>query len=301
MSTNLGWTAIAPQDTGKVGLLNAIRNTLDAAASEVYSIPADTSLVLTLTEFQNNMAYKFLAGSTVLQSLTVPDGLQRLFGVYNQDPTITMAIIKGTTVYYVAPNSGELFYTLTGADALYSAGPLNSDTEPKVKLLNFYSNKTYGASELIGQHVIVHDSYLPVSLTNAVFKAHVGPTGGAVSLPIRKNGTQIGSVDFALSATSATFTFATQTDFTPGDLITIEGPASADAGLSGVFGVLEFTLIYPADTAPGAIPQSFTSVGSTTFATLGPSTYPSVGSITFITPGPNTYPSVGSVTFVKPV
>ena len=49
-----------------------------------------------------------------------------------------------------------------------------------------------------------------------------------------KNGSNIGTIDFAASATSATFTFSTSTTFNAGDDIKIVGPAVQDTTLSDV-------------------------------------------------------------------
>ncbi len=56
---------------------------------------------------------------------------------------------------------------------------------------------------------------------------------GDVSFPVRKNGTEVGTVRFNISA-AGTFTFAADTAFTAGDRLEIAGPAAHDATLANV-------------------------------------------------------------------
>lgn len=66
---------------------------------------------------------------------------------------------------------------------------------------------------------------LPVSLTGSLASLGTAPSGGAVAFGIEKNGTPIGSINFADASTSPTFTFATATDFVATDVLTITTPA----------------------------------------------------------------------------
>jgi hypothetical protein len=52
---------------------------------------------------------------------------------------------------------------------------------------------------------------------------------GSVSYVIKKNGSNIGTIDFALGVTQATFTFAAEVSFIVGDFIEIVAPATIDA------------------------------------------------------------------------
>lgn len=74
---------------------------------------------------------------------------------------------------------------------------------------------------------------LPAGLTGSNAESTVAPTA-AKSYPIKKNGASIGSIDFALGANDATFTFAANVDFVVDDYLTVEAPATADATHDGL-------------------------------------------------------------------
>jgi len=78
---------------------------------------------------------------------------------------------------------------------------------------------------------IVRDCYLLQNLPISRVTAGVAATG-AVSLDIKKNGSNIGTIDFAAAGTVATFTFATSTNFNAGDDIEVVNAGTADATLA---------------------------------------------------------------------
>ncbi|TCG08385.1 hypothetical protein BZM27_12695 [Paraburkholderia steynii] len=74
---------------------------------------------------------------------------------------------------------------------------------------------------------------LPASLTGSYASADVAATA-STSLNITRNGSVIGSVNFAAGAASGTFTFASQVVTAPGDILKIVNQATADATLSNI-------------------------------------------------------------------
>lgn len=79
---------------------------------------------------------------------------------------------------------------------------------------------------------------LPSGQANAQAKAGIAATGSAV-FTIAKNGSSIGTITFAAGGATGTFSFASNVDVAIGDLITITGPATADATLADI----DFTLV----------------------------------------------------------
>jgi len=299
MSNNLGWTTLNGTDDAKSSIINANKEIMDGALSEALVIPVDTGKVLTTEEYQQNFAFEFAAGNTILQSVTIPDGVTKMFAVINLSPTASMRVVKGTTEFFIGPESGDFYYTEIGTDALFTAGPLNSQAS-RYLALNIFASGQYTSDEIIASYVCTKDYTLSVGLPGSIFKAENAPTDAAASLTILKNGASIGSIDFAQNVADATFTFATETSFATGDVITIQAPTVVDAGLSDVHGVLEFTEVLPEDTGPGAPPLDFVTVGSIAFMRPGPHSYSTIGSVSFVTPGPHSYTTIGCVTFVKP-
>jgi hypothetical protein len=62
--------------------------------------------------------------------------------------------------------------------------------------------------------------YLPSGLTGSIARLETATTG-ALSFSIRKNGTEIGTVEFAASATAGTFTFPSSVQFASGDRLRV--------------------------------------------------------------------------------
>lgn len=99
-----------------------------------------------------------------------------------------------------------------------------------------------GTSESLLKHVIpanLVSVILPASLTGSVAKCRTAPTG-SYSITINKNGSSIGSINFAASSTSATFTFASIVTLAPGDIVEFVG-GTADATILGIFFTLSGT------------------------------------------------------------
>ncbi|NJK43209.1 MAG: hypothetical protein HC933_02145 [Pleurocapsa sp. SU_196_0] len=68
--------------------------------------------------------------------------------------------------------------------------------------------------------------------------AHVGAAGiaatASATFTLKKNGTSIGTLNFAASSAVATFTVSSSVAFASGDVLTLEAPASPDAALADV-------------------------------------------------------------------
>jgi hypothetical protein len=69
---------------------------------------------------------------------------------------------------------------------------------------------------------------LPASLTGSVANLRTAPDA-EVTFVIRQNGTEIGDLTFAAGSFTPVFTFASSIGFVPGDVLTMDGPASVDA------------------------------------------------------------------------
>lgn len=74
---------------------------------------------------------------------------------------------------------------------------------------------------------------LPVNLTGSYALATVAAAASTV-FTLYKNGASIGTVNFAASATSGTFSFLTSTSFVPGDYLDMIAPATPDGTLANI-------------------------------------------------------------------
>lgn len=73
----------------------------------------------------------------------------------------------------------------------------------------------------------------PSGLTGSYATAGVAATA-STTFTITRNGTSIGSINFAASATTGTFTFSSAVTTAAGDIIQVTGPSTADATLADV-------------------------------------------------------------------
>ena len=73
----------------------------------------------------------------------------------------------------------------------------------------------------------------PASAPSSVANAKVAATS-STTYTLKKNGSSFCTVNFAGSATTGTFTQASDATFTATDILEIDGPGTADATLAGV-------------------------------------------------------------------
>lgn len=98
-----------------------------------------------------------------------------------------------------------------------------------------------GAGAIVGRLVAPRAFALPASLTGSVAKADVAATGSS-TFSIKKNGSEVATLNFAASGTTATFTNASEDSFSAGDVLTIVAPGSQDATLADLGIVLRGVL-----------------------------------------------------------
>jgi hypothetical protein len=95
-----------------------------------------------------------------------------------------------------------------------------------------------GASQLMTQFISGRTVTFPASLTGSVGYASTVPTA-STTFTITANGTNVGTMVFAAGAHTPTFTAASSFSLSPGQLLIVTGPASADATIATV----SFTLL----------------------------------------------------------
>jgi hypothetical protein len=90
-----------------------------------------------------------------------------------------------------------------------------------------------GAGVTLLQLVAPRAFTLPAGLTGSQGYAGTAPTAQA-DLDIRKNGASIGTGTFAASASTATFSFASEVTFAAGDRLAVIAPGTQDASLADI-------------------------------------------------------------------
>jgi hypothetical protein len=194
--------------------------------------------------------------------------------VYSAGASVDLSAASDGTVYIVIDSSGALSYSTSATDALWSvsksgstlstltavapvatvsgvdmAAALNSSTlgaftsldarleaiETRTQpydLATFYPGVP-GNSQLLVRVVTARPVTFPTSLTGSYAKARVAATG-STTLTVKNNGSSIGTIVFSAAGTTGAFTFAAPVTTAAGDVLTIEGPATADATLADI-------------------------------------------------------------------
>jgi hypothetical protein len=101
---------------------------------------------------------------------------------------------------------------------------------------------TPAASEVLLRTVVARRSRLKVDLAGSQGTAGVAATA-ETDLDVQRNGTSIGTIRFAASASTAVFIAASETVLEPGDLLEVFAPASPDATLADIAITLAGTLV----------------------------------------------------------
>ena len=95
-----------------------------------------------------------------------------------------------------------------------------------------YSGTT-PANLVVQRYVFAGKVMFPVGLAGSQGTAGVAATA-ATTYSIQKNAAYVGTMVFAASATTATFTMASATTFMAGDVLTVVAPASPDPTLANL-------------------------------------------------------------------
>jgi hypothetical protein len=89
------------------------------------------------------------------------------------------------------------------------------------------------ANETVLQYICPEQMTLPAGLAGSEAYASQLPTANAI-FGLYKNGTAIGSIEFAISPQEVIFSFSGQVLFNDGDILTIVAPASVDTTLANI-------------------------------------------------------------------
>ena len=93
----------------------------------------------------------------------------------------------------------------------------------------------FGASEVVHREVVPYRARIRANAVGSQAVLAVAATA-QTDFIFKKNGTDVGTIRFAIAGTVGTFVgnFSTLIDLSPGDIITVEAPAGADATASGL-------------------------------------------------------------------
>lgn len=234
MSNNLDLSQIAAAQNQKYQTANDQAGELDAAITDVASFTIDDSNAKTLTndEFRRYQFLDFSDGAptpTAACTLTVPAVKRGTFVVNNglsEDLTVTISG-QSEPAPVVAAGSRALL-SCDGTDVLRPAGFSDNPLA-----MGFFFPTTPSASQQIFRQAVVVPFTLPSGLTGS--KGTVKSADSATAsteFSVQKNDSQVGTVTFGASATTATFAMASATSFVVGDILSVVAPGTPDGTLT---------------------------------------------------------------------
>lgn len=221
---------IAASQAQKEVTANAAFDALDKALCQFTSIAlSDADLTLTDAQMLGNMALKFTGTLTAARIITVPAHAKLLFVDNGTSGGFGLSVKTPSGTAIVLGSGGRKLLYCDGADFRIVA---ESDAFAPYDVGGSYAGQPASGAVILRYpfpRAVRFSSGLPNS------KGVAGTTSvAAVSFSIRKNGVQFGTMDFAVGATTATFTAASNTDFAAGDVLTVAAPSPADSALADI-------------------------------------------------------------------
>lgn len=226
----LGFDFVEPNQSQPDVPLNAATQTLSAAQNASLSKTITSSdVTLTATEYENAFCVKVSGAFTAARNLIVP-ATKRLFAVVHGGTGGYNLTVKtsGHTGVTLSPNTTQILYC-NGTDCESLTGATGSGGNPYD--LSFSVEGLPGDGGVMLRFICSRAIRLPSGLTGSEGKSAVAATGSS-TFTVKKNGSSIGTFNFGAAATTATFSLASDTDFTAGDILTIVAPSPQDATLA---------------------------------------------------------------------
>lgn len=236
MSANLNLPQLTQGQAAPEVTANNATGALDAALTEAFTCDGTAGNV-TVTSAQYRAALKFfITNIPSARNITFP-AVKRVV-IVDVDPanvniatlvvgSTSIALTNGST-YIVATDGTANGLTLLSLGSGLSASIAGVAYDVNI----FQSGVMVNAQEFFRLNA-VRPFTLPINLTGSVVTAGVAATA-STTLTIKKNGASIGTLVWAIAGTTATITFAAAVSFAVNDILTVTGPATADATLANI-------------------------------------------------------------------
>ncbi len=237
MSNNLDLDQVASAQNQKEVTINDQSGQLDAALTETLALTVDDGNALTLTEAQLRRANLITftddaPAPTAEITLTFPAVKRGVIHLLNSTGQIINASISGQSESAVSIPVDSFVAVHSDGSNVRPSGGGSGGGATNISLAAFAAGTTTDAEVLV-QYVADRAFSLPVGLAGSQAYSIVA-TVAAASYVVSKNGTSQGTIDFALGAQTATFTFASAVSFAIGDRLTISAPATADTAQANI-------------------------------------------------------------------
>lgn len=234
MTNNLN----APQMTGLQSTPEVTHNdglgVHDGAVTEYLTLNSTGNITLTQAQYTQHMLFNVgTSGSSDTITLPSVSGtpIKRALTVWQNTSTHAVSLVVGSTSISLAVNAIALVGTDGTTNGLTVLVVGATGGQPYD--LNVFISGVMSNNQEVFRHNAVRPYTLPSGLTGSIFTAGVAATA-STTLTIKKNGSSIGTLVWAISGTVPTVTFASPVSFAVTDVLTIEGPATADTTLANI-------------------------------------------------------------------
>jgi len=240
-SPNLGIVHVEQFQTQKHVSVNTGFDRIDNAQHQSRSFAADddgSTDIGTTTQFQENGRFEVTGALTAAEDIELPAGVARWFFFKNSttgSEVVTVQVTGGGGAG-VAVEAGVWYVLYTDATDV----TLISKSSPNQMAFSGYAvgsgGGTFGAAQTLLRIPVVYDITFPADFAGS-FGSLAQATTSTTDFDVRKeesDGTgaaSIGTIQFAATATDATFVTAGSTtqSLTAGQILIVRAPGSADA------------------------------------------------------------------------
>jgi hypothetical protein len=228
-SPNLAITHVAAAQNQKEVTVNDAIDKLDLASNDTVDIDCSGgNTTVTAADYRENFLIRLTGTPAADFTLTLPDG-KRVVAIHNT--TAKAATLRTTTLgATVILRAGELSIVASRGTNLVA---LAASAVGGLYDIGLFIPGQPAASAMVFQFVVPRAIALPVNLAGSLAKAGTAATLAA-AFTLRRNGSNIGTIDFAGGSTTATFALAGGAAFAAGDVLEILAPSPQDATLADV-------------------------------------------------------------------
>jgi hypothetical protein len=228
-SPNLAIAHVAAAQNQKEVTVNDAIDKLDLAGNDTVDIDCTAgNTTVTAADYRENFLLRITGTPGADFTLTLPDG-KRVAAIHNT--TAKAATVRTVTLgSTVTLRAGEL--SIVGSRGT-SLVPLAAAAVGGLYDIGLFIPGQPAASAMVFQFVVPRAIGFPVNLVGSLAKAGTAATSAA-SFTLRKNGSNIGTIDFAGGAAAGTFTLAGGAVFAAGDVLEMLAPSPQDATLADV-------------------------------------------------------------------
>jgi hypothetical protein len=258
--TNIVVTTLSAGQSSKEATISQMVSEIDAGVSDFLALDAtgNVNVSVNATNLKSHVKFK-VSGHTAGVNITFSTPSKKLVVVENAGTGI-LSIVVGSTTKTVAVGATLLAYidgttngVITfGGGASASVGlsdmPAALTAYKGIRVASggaayelidipydvaIYAETVFTNSEVLFRLAATRAFRIPSGAAGSVGNAGVAATG-STTVTLAKNGSSFGTMVWAAAGTVATVTVSADTDFAAGDILTITGPATADATLAQV-------------------------------------------------------------------